>query len=415
MTAECVSCHEVVRLAADAHVVQPACGHTLHHACSRRLDAHHRTACPACPDLAMSHGAALARDGYSVLGDSDLDRRTDILRALEMGELQAGEAAARAPPPHARAEAASDPVMCGQASPYAAAAAGGGGEQPPPPRSGAGALVSFSRAVVSAVTGGSTALAAVLPPAAIPHAAGGGVCTSGECGGPAYCMHVHTPVPLNTRAVHDWATYALPRPYDVSAAAQDTLRALFVAGATARDLERCGANAEMLALCGVSLDHLVRAARLPLRSLVDALHLTWPRLLALGFTLDHLADRAAYPLLPLMRSCALDSTHVCAFPTTYAYLRDSLRLSTSELVALGFDAPLLAYLCMSGTELVHALLADAAGGGDNEMDFHARWYVDHLRITPGLLAHLHAATEATGITPAERRAWSALLAAAQQQ
>jgi len=238
---------------------------------------------------------------------------------------------------------------------------------------------------------------------------GGGMCEDESCGGPRFCMHVHTNPTMRgdaaRRAVYDWKVHDLPMPHPPLPGATDTLRSLFTSGSTARDLARCGASAEMLALCGVTLHNLVVGLGLPLRAVIEDLALDWRRLRTLSFDVSHLEDRAAFPLLPLMRSSiALSAAHVCEFPVTYDTLRTRLRLTTSELVALGFDAPLLAYLCMRGTDLVHSLLADAAAG---DLDFHARWYATHLRLAPALLADLFHTTRGD-ITPAEHAAWQAL-------
>jgi len=86
---ECVVCRDCIG-EDQSRVLQPACGHNMHLACSRRMDALRRTACPACPPLVFTHGAAVANDGYPTVSGSDLDTRTDILRALEYADLQAG-------------------------------------------------------------------------------------------------------------------------------------------------------------------------------------------------------------------------------------------------------------------------------------------------------------------------------------
>jgi len=62
----------------------------MHLWCSRRMDSMRLAKCPACPELALTHGAALARDGYSTDPGHDLDVRTSIMHALECADLQAG-------------------------------------------------------------------------------------------------------------------------------------------------------------------------------------------------------------------------------------------------------------------------------------------------------------------------------------
>ena len=86
----CAVCKKEVLVSVEAHVVQPACGHYLHHVCSRRMDTLQVSKCAACPPLALTHGAAVARGGYSSDPGHDRDTRTSIMYALECADFEAG-------------------------------------------------------------------------------------------------------------------------------------------------------------------------------------------------------------------------------------------------------------------------------------------------------------------------------------
>jgi len=262
----------------------------------------------------------------------------------------------------------------------------------------------------------------------VPFAAtSSGVCRNNvSCGGDAYCQHAHMDAGMARallsgndasvrRAVHAWVRYDVPPPY--AAAARAPLDRLLRTGASPHVLQRCGATAEYLALAGFTLRDLLRpaaaAAARPLSEWLDGLELDWQRLQTLRFHADDLRHHEAVPVLDLMQapSVLLSASHLMQFPVTADYLTRSLRLSTSELAALGFDVPLLVHLGLSGQQLVGMLLADSADGGDLQRT--ARWYARYLRLTPGMLAHLAVTLPAplSKSSPSEQRAWSALYAA----
>jgi hypothetical protein len=95
----CALCRSPVHTETESHIAQPVCGHHMHLVCARRMDYMRLSKCPACPELALSHGAALAQDGYSTDPGHDADVRHAIMHALDCADLQAGDRArcARAP------------------------------------------------------------------------------------------------------------------------------------------------------------------------------------------------------------------------------------------------------------------------------------------------------------------------------
>ena len=210
-------------------------------------------------------------------------------------------------------------------------------------------------------------------------------CTFATCGGPSYCLHRYMPV-VTADAVWTWHVYNVPCPLPPSqlAAHTDAARAclrllLQQPGLTAYDLQRCGADAGRLAVLGVTIDQLVRGHGIMLHDLARALPLTWRTLVALDWHPGLLQDRWHYPVITLVQDVGMTGQLLLeTFELGYADLH-AWNVTAEELVALGFDGPLLRQLGLHREHLAAAVLepAVAARGG-------AQWLCTALHITPEL-------------------------------
>jgi hypothetical protein len=233
-------------------------------------------------------------------------------------------------------------------------------------------------------------------------------CRSSECGGPRFCLHRHLG-DVSREAALEYARFDVPSPADADdddvPHALGALRALLSARAPPVDWVRCGVTAERLAVLGVSLDDLVRHAGYLLEDVVEALELDWERLGALRFHPSALVHREHYPVVVLARA-GLSAERLAAFALSYKDLVTRYSLTHEELAFLGFDAPLLVHLGMSGTDVFAAL------EHPHVRERGARWWTSALGATPELLARLFASTNIAALADAHKLAYVSLTAAA---
>lgn len=256
-------------------------------------------------------------------------------------------------------------------------------------------------------------------------------CAFAQCGGGKFCVHRFADARAFADgaeravrdAVHAWRVYDMPPPYTFTdeRAARNVIAELLRARATVDDMHRCGANAEQLALLGVAFHDLVYAhdepgvARYTPRALIDGLHLDWQRMHSLSFHVDLLRDRVAFPFVHFVdRPLDMCAAHFADFPLTHAYLMrvpaqepgTSLHLTSTEIAALGFDAPLLVSLGARGVDLLFAFIAE---------DTSAAKFRSNMQLTLPLFDSLLGARAPSAETHKNaHRAWTELHSACER-
>jgi len=190
------------------------------------------------------------------------------------------------------------------------------------------------------------------------NAVAGITCVEETCGGPLYCVHRFLE-PISTRAMLTCLQF------DVSEAisadqqpipAKTCIEALIRAKANPADWPRCGADAERLAALGYTVEALVQTRRIPFDDLVAGLQLTWDKLLVLGWNPSLLRHKDAFPVVSLVKPPI--SMTAMQLLGTFEMTYDSLYrmgITTEELCAMGFRAPMLAHIGMQKEHVVAAL------------------------------------------------------------
>ena len=142
-------------------------------------------------------------------------------------------------------------------------------------------------------------------------------------------------------------------------------------------MRRCGADAERLALLGYDVDRLARH-HFSLEEMLTGFELDWDRLLAFGFRIELLGNREHFPAVAPIDHAPLrvNYRHVLRYSAASYDSLAALRLSQEELYVLGFRAPLLLQLNMSGEQLARALADD-----DGVKARGYRWWVGAFELT----------------------------------
>ena len=188
--------------------------------------------------------------------------------------------------------------------------------------------------------------------------------------------------------------------------ARDAVHRLLEYRASPAAWARCGADAERLAALGFTLADLVQHSHVLLEHVVDGLDLTWDRLQALGFHASMLAAREHYPVSVLARA-GLTAERLLRTPSvSYETLALDYKLSHEELRFLGFDAPLLMQLGMSGEHVFAALAHPHVRPRGTE------WWVRTMRCTPELLEELFSRADVSCASNDDKVVYASLVVSA---
>lgn len=159
------------------------------------------------------------------------------------------------------------------------------------------------------------------------------------------CYELLSPAAMRTAAQFSDVGHAAPPEW------RDRILTAIDNGAHPRMLHNCGVTAPLLAYCGITLETLVERpgskgvglipvelasnfSRYPLEHLIDALELSMPDLLLLGFKLPMLAQPALYPLIVLYDKCELRADTIFKFHISYNDLQRSVLDVDARYVAL---------------------------------------------------------------------------------
>jgi len=381
-TSACGACGTLVT-ADDDRLARGRCKHVFHTACVLPLLVAGRTACSKCT-VAVTGEEARAAGGYSIDATNDVTVRAALAEAAEARRNQVRDELLTRAAASGASKRGYATLECANTREHTA---------------------NCPRQYLSVAEEAALLYNANV----VPHAPGGKadgngvtVCTSSTCGGPVFCVHRYVPA-VSADAVEHWLRYAAPSPL-VGADERRGRAAVFAllqARAPPSEWVRCGADATRLAALRFTLDDLVRHARVLLEDVVSGLGLTsWRDFELLGFHPSLLAHREHFPVGVLVRA-GLRAAHLGAL--SYATLVNTYELSHEDLCLLGFNAPALTQVGMSGEAVLDAL-----------QHAHVRergvgWWVRAMHVTPALVDRLF--TRATILSNDDRIAYAMLYSA----
>lgn len=369
----CSICHVAVTNDCD-RMVRGACEHVAHVSCMMPFLLAGRQYCMQCP-LARTNEEAVANEGYSIDAGSDLDVRESIAAALEYRRSQV------------RDERLAQAKLAGECQKY---------------RYHISLFVAHCSTANLTIEEEHELFYANLPllPGGVPIISQPGrdenretaaafarkrvavfQCKSETCGGEAFCVHKYM-APISTDAAWHWRRYdaAVPSSNPDWDRARAAVKAILAHRAPPSDWARCGADAERLAVMGYTIENLVMRHNVVLEDIVSGLNLNWKRLVILGFKPELLRHHDHFPIVVLAKA-GLTATRLLRLGAmSYKTLND-FALSHEELRYIGFDAPLLIQLGMTGEDMLDALSHEHVRVRGVE------WWANTMRCNRELVTH----------------------------
>lgn len=161
-----------------------------------------------------------------------------------------------------------------------------------------------------------------------------GCSRSTKCWGAPYCLHR-----FSAGRSAQYFIAATQYNYGVDDTAQliyDTVVNVFASNRLSlKGMVQCGASAPLLAFAGVTIGVLVDRTRYTFEYVVDALKLTWPLLVLMGFEIDMLKDSARFPLIVLYDKLGVRGYHFLPFYRTPRQLKSTFL--ALDMAAIGIN------------------------------------------------------------------------------